>query len=203
MFLDRLVRSAFLTATAVLVVTPVMAQRAPLSLELAAGFAVPSGAMANGQRDLALNTGLAAGATLLVHMGPELALYGSWSEERFGCAPNFDCDVEGGFTSRGFEVGAEYVLPHETVWEPWVRAGATLHRFRYHTGGGFETETEPAAGFELGGGVNIPVSPRMFVSPSMRFARYVAHLNLNTFAAGGAPFTVTRVLVEVGARFRP
>ena len=181
---------------------PASPQGSPVSLEGRAGLALPSGALSSGQRDLALNTGLTVGVTALVHLGSELALYGSWSREGFGCAPNFDCDVEGGFTSHGYDIGVEYVLPHQTVWEPWVRGGVTVHKFRYRTGGGFETETDAATGFALGGGVNIPMGPRFFVTPSMRFARYVANLNLNTFATGGAPFTVTRVLAEVGGRFR-
>ena len=166
-------------------------------------MAFPSGGLSTGQRDLAADLGLSVGAAIFLRMGPELSLYAGVTRDGFACAPNFDCDVEGGFTSQGYELGAEYVLPHETVFEPWIRAGATFHRFRYYTGGGFETQTDPAAGFELGGGVSIPFRERLMLTPALRFARYVAHLNLNTYAAGGEPFTVTKILLDVGMRLRP
>ena len=185
---------------AVAVPLSVAAQRSPVSIEARAGLAFPSGALSSGQRDLAADLGFAVGMTALIEMGPELSLYGGWSRHGFGCPANFGCDVDGDFTSHGYEVGVEYILPHQTVMAPWLRAGATLHRFRYRAGT-FETETDPAAGFEIGGGVHIPLRDRLTLVPSLRFARYVASLNLNTFQSAGEPFTVTRILAEVGARF--
>ncbi len=175
----------------------------PIAVEGRAGLSLPSGVLASGQRDIALDLGLSLGAAVIVRAGSGFAVYAGWSRHGFGCEPRADCDVEGEFTSRGYDAGVELVLPHTTVFEPWLRAGATLHRFRYRTGGGFQTETEAAVGFEIGGGVSIPLAPRLSVVPSLRFARYVATLDLNTFAAGGEPFTVTRMLLEVGGRLRP
>lgn len=175
----------------------------PIALEVRAGLSFPSGVLASGQRDIALDLGLSVGAAALLRLGPAFAVYGGWSRQGFACEARRDCDVDGDFTSRGYDAGVEVVLPHATVFEPWMRVGGTLHRFRYRTGGGFETETDAVIGFEIGGGVSIPVSVGLSLAPSLRFARYVAKLDLNTHAAGGEPFAVTRMLLELGGRFRP
>jgi len=103
--------------------------------------------------------------------------------------------------SSGFDAGVQLVLPHRTRTRPWLRAGATLHRFRYELDG-VVAESETTPGVEVGAGADIELHRFLVLTPGVRFGYYQTTLNLETFNTGAEDFIVSSLTIDLGARLR-
>lgn len=176
---------------------PAQAQFSPFSIEGRAGAAFPTGDIADG-----LNTGFSVGANVGYSVMPLLDLYAGYSFQRFG----FDDDEEFGevdadATDSGFSLGARLGLPAGAI-SPWVFGGVLLHQVEIEGRDGDVTASmtsDRSVGFEVGGGVALPIAPALSLTPAVRYRRYSTD-----FDFGGETWSedITYFTVDVGVRLR-
>jgi opacity protein-like surface antigen len=163
---------AGLTAGVVLVlagaVGPLQGQAlgAPLGVDVRAEVAFPLG-------DFADIAGTGAGFSIGAALGvlPGAAIYGNYSDIRFGGGWTGDGTADA--RDSGFAVGVSAALPGGMWASPWVGAGLLFHRLEVR---GSTQGVSQDMGFEVGGGVAIPVADRVRISPSLNYRHYGASI---------------------------
>lgn len=145
------------------------AQRRP-ALEIRGGLNLPTGDFGDeGGVDAESEAGF--GADLMIPLNPRFTLYAGAGREMFGCA---SCDDNDGFTSTGLEGGAKILLSRgQSGVLPWLKVGAIYHKARFEFDG-VEGESDWGLGFQVGGGVDIPLGEVLSFSPGIRYQRYTA-----------------------------
>jgi hypothetical protein len=138
----------------------------PVALDARAEVAFPMG-------DFGDIVGTGAGFTVGAAVGlvPGFAVYGNYSQVRFGggWTGNETSDA----TDSGFAVGLSAALPGTAGLDPWVGAGLLFHRLEVR---GTRTGVSEDMGFEVGGGVAIPLTPRLRLSPAVNYRQYGASI---------------------------
>lgn len=158
-----LVRHVFLFALPVLfTANPAAAQLAglagtPVGVEGRLFAAIPTGSFGND-----LGTGLGWGVEGTFNFTPRLGLYGGYSRAEF------DVEGAGGGEVRddGLNFGLRGTLPALGLLSPFLRGGLVFHELS----GSRETDSE--LGFELGGGIAVPLSPRFSINPALSYLQY-------------------------------
>lgn len=139
----------------------------PLSIEGRLDYAVPTGDF----DDLAdEGSSWSAGASLGVR--PGLALYGTYSNTRFGVGITDDDEPDA--EDSGFSVGLTAAIPGGGARvAPWIGAGAVFHTLEI---GGVEEGIDEEIGFEVGGGVAIGLAQNVRLTPGVGYRRYSTQL---------------------------
>jgi hypothetical protein len=160
----------------------------PFAVEVRADAAFPTG---GGFADIA-DTGVGFGVSASVQLVPNIGVYGSYSRFTFDLSGT---DVPEGVRAvdSGFSVGLTTSLPALVPGlVPWVGAGLLIRDL------GMEGMQTPAGdtglGFEVGGGIAVPLAPRIRVTPGVGFRRYTAPLLADTE-------TISYVTAGVGLNF--
>ena len=155
------------------IAAPAVAQLAglagtPLSVEgrLFAGF--PTGDFGDGD----LETGLGFGVEAAYNFLPALAVYGGYSRVSFGVDDVDDVNV----VDSGFDFGLRYTLPAMGSLSPFLRGGLVYHELEVDADGQDES-TDRGLGFDIGGGIAIPLTPRFSLNPMVNYLRYSADIN--------------------------
>ena len=73
----------------------------------------------------------------------------------------------------GLDAGLRYTLPVVASLAPYVRGGLVYHQLEIDTQGG-ELSTDHGLGFDIGGGLAFPLSPRLSIQPSISYVAYSA-----------------------------
>ena len=140
----------------------------PLSVEgrLFAGF--PTGDFADGD----LETGLGFGVEAAYNFLPALAVYGGYSRVSFGVDDADDVNL----VDSGFDFGLRYTLPALSSLSPFLRGGLVYHELEVDADGQ-DQSTDRGLGFDIGGGIAIPLTPRFSLNPMVNYLRYSAEIN--------------------------
>ena len=158
----------------------------PLSIEGRLDYAVPTGDF-----DDVADEGSAWGAGVSLGVRPGLALYGSYSNARFGVG--LTDDEEPDAEDSGFSVGVTAAIPGGTARvAPWIGAGAVFHTLEL---GGVEEGIDEEVGFEVGGGVAIGLAQNVRLTPGIGFRRYSTELET---LLGGRELDVSYFTAGVG-----
>jgi opacity protein-like surface antigen len=135
----------------------------PLSVEGRLDYAVPTGDFDDGADE-----GVSVGGGVSLGIRDGLALYGSYSNTRFGVS--LTSDEEPDAEDSGFSVGLTAAIPGGSGRvAPWIGAGAVFHTLEL---GGVEEGIDEEVGFEVGGGVALGLSPNVRLTPGIGFRRY-------------------------------
>jgi opacity protein-like surface antigen len=135
----------------------------PLAVEGRLDYAVPTGDF-----DDAVDEGTSISGGVSLGVRPGLALYGSYSNTRFGVGLTDDDEPDA--EDSGFSVGLTAALPAGSArFSPWIGAGAVFHTLEL---GGVEDGIDEEVGFEVGGGVAIGVAQNVRLTPGIGFRRY-------------------------------
>jgi hypothetical protein len=160
--MDRRVRGFVVAAFFGVFASPAAAQSGPpLAFQISAGVPVPLGEFG----DLAgSGYGLSFGAGF--QFLPDVAVSASYSWARF------PSEVLGGdLTDAGFTLGVSGVLSSLNVPVlPWAGFGVSIHRLRISDAE--DQPDQPGPGFTLSGGVLVPITTSLRLSPSLSFLRY-------------------------------
>ncbi len=135
----------------------------PLSVEGRLDYAVPTGDF----DDQVAENGIGVGAGVSLGVVPGLGVYGTYSNTRFG-GGLFD-DEEPDAKDAGFSVGLTAALPGAAGLAPWIGAGAVFHTLEIN---GSEAGIDEDVGFEVGGGIAVPITPNMRLTPGVGYRRY-------------------------------
>jgi opacity protein-like surface antigen len=140
----------------------------PLSFEGRVGAVLPSGDWG----ELA-KTGIGLNGNVTFNVTPVLGIYGGYTYNRFGVDEEFGEGEDFNFTEQGFDVGlkARFAGPTGLGATPFFRGGAIFHKI-----GVSEDDVSVSGdyklGFDVGGGVEIPVSPRIMLTPQVGYSQF-------------------------------
>jgi opacity protein-like surface antigen len=191
--------AAVLLAPALLAIAApaVHAQRQALALEARGGITLPVRDF--GER---AHSGFAMDGTVGYHIFPALGVYAGFSRDAFGCPddiePGGGCDAHG----AGFELGARATMLHVPL-KPWARGGVIYHHLiRRMSPQGFPIEARSALtlGYEIGGGIAVPLTPSVALTPAIRYRAYGADFG-NSFGTGPLQRDVRYFVADVGLRY--
>jgi hypothetical protein len=147
------------------------AQTLPISVEVRADAAFPTGSFGD-----AVDTGLGVGVSAALAVMPNLGVYGSYSRTEFALS-----NADGRAVDSGFAAGLTTTVPGVAFGgaQPWVGAGALFHKL--DVGG----TSQGDIGFEVGGGVAIPLGERLRLTPGVGYRQYGAgDANVSYVTAG-------------------
>jgi hypothetical protein len=136
----------------------------PLAVEVRAGTAIPTGSLAD-HTDTALGVGVSA----TVQLFPNYGLYGGWSRT------SFNLEQEGAnarAVDSGFAIGLTAAYPGILGITPWLGSGVLIHDLDVE--GVNVPDGDSSIGFEAGGGVVVPIAPRVRLTPGIGFRWYNA-----------------------------
>ena len=164
---------------------PLAAQlpRVPLSLEARGGIAQPADAF-NGAEG-----GTAGEVSATWHALPFIGVYGAYQHNRFGW------DNTGGhITDSGWAAGVRVAVPMPLVpIDPWIRGGVVMHDLE-----GTLSSAEGQRGWEVGGGLEFPLSRGLTLTPGVLWSRY----QWGSGAQDGPLLRVRHLRTDVGLRLR-
>lgn len=154
-----------------------------LSVVAAIGAAAPAAAQSRWSAELSgdaavatqrfagteLETGYGFGANVRYRFQPHLALYGGWEWHRFhaNTLPGaMDFDVE----ETGYTFGLRFEHPLAGTTSGWLRAGGLGNHVELEDLDGDRlADSGHGLGFEIGGGLAIPVTERATLTPGVRY----------------------------------
>lgn len=120
--------------------------------------------------DADLRTGFGFEATLTYRFLPHTSAYAGWGWHSFSAAESFaGADTE--FEETGYTVGLQFAHPlGETGLQYLVRGGLLLNHIEVeNTDGDIFADTKHGAGWQIEGGLSIPLSRGMQLLPSVRY----------------------------------
>lgn len=145
------------------------AQISRVSLEPRAGASFPI----EGE---GLNTGYVVGADVIFQATPILGIYGGYNFNSYEVdGANFGEDVPVDFDARvevqGFAGGVRATFPAGR-FSPYFKGGLLLQSLGINISsdeGSFSGSGDRELGFQIGGGVEVPVTPRFSVTPGVSY----------------------------------
>lgn len=161
----------------------------PLAVEGRLDYAVPVGDF----DDLA-DEGLSWGAGLSLGITPAIGIYGTYSQTTFDVADFEDVDLE----DNGFSAGLTAALPSVSGLAPWVGAGVVMRELSFEGDDGDDEGVDENLGFELGGGLAIPVGANIRLTPAIGYRQYGVDVG---GLVGTAEFDVQYFTAGVGVNF--
>ncbi len=160
----------------------------PLSVEGRLDYAVPV-------RDFDdfVDEGMSWGVGAALGVSPGVGIYGTYSQTEFQLEDIDDAEVQ----DEGFSVGLTTPLPSLSGLAPWVGAGLVIHQFDFddETDEGDDDGVDEDLGFEVGGGLAIPLAPNIRLTPGIGYRQY--GVDVGTLL-GTAEFDVTYFTAGVG-----
>lgn len=149
---------------------------AGVSLEARIGVGFPTGAFGDDENT---ESGIGLGTSAAVRILPALSLYGGYERYTFGIDTGTS-EVDANVIDEGFSAGAMIFPPVPLVGlYPWLRAGALFHtvdvdvdsRLLPDLGNEFN-ESDRSLGFELGAGLDLPLTVNISLTPGVIFRSY-------------------------------
>lgn len=144
------------------------------------GVTFPTGDLS----DVGAGAGLGLGAELMMTFQPNLSAYVGLNRHGFSC--DSDCDLGSSPRSSGVGAGLKLIFPSPQDALLWGRAGVVGHSLSDDDSSG-----DRNLGFELGAGFDMPIAPRLYLTP---------HAGLISHDAGGG-FTARYFTLGVGGHY--
>lgn len=171
----------------------------PLSVEVRAGGAVPTGDFADKEPGVGAEAGPRVEAAAAVHLLPALAVYAGFSRSWFQCSECGARGLDDTVVDSGFELGVEGAVPLRGLGGvPWIRIGGVLNELAF-SGFGSTLESDPGLGFRVGAGMSFSLVRFVRLTPGISYTAYSAELDL-----GGLPdrtVDVRHVAADLGLRY--
>lgn len=161
----RFIRSTLILALLALPAGEAHAQR--LTADLRTAVAAPTQNLA----DADLGTGFGFGATLAWRLQPHLHAYGGWDWMHFRADRSF-AGAERDFEETGYTFGLRFEHPFRDVSRILYRleAGGTYKHIEIEDDdGALIADSKHGLGFELGGGVLVPLGESWRFVPALRY----------------------------------
>lgn len=123
-----------------------------------------------------LNTGYVVGGDVIFQATPILGIYAGYNFNSYGVdLEGFGEEVPGNLDARvevkGFAGGLRATFPVGSL-SPYFKGGLLLQSLGVNVsgdGGSFSGSGDREVGFEIGGGVEVPVSARLSVTPGVSY----------------------------------
>ncbi len=168
-----------------------MGPTTPFALELRGGLAFPTGDFGDG-----LENGWTAGLNGSFNFTPILGVYAGYTFNSFGVDEDEAGIEDVSVNDKGFDAGLRASFAGMGGFTPFLKGGLVFHEIEFDVDGE-SVSTDSHLGFEIGGGVEIPLGPRMSFTPGVSFTSY--SLDDDELEE---ELDVTHIKVDVGLRVR-
>jgi opacity protein-like surface antigen len=143
----------------------------PVSLEVRAGAAFPTGDLA----DIA-KTGYTVGGNVSVAVSPMLSVYGGYTFNSFSAKDDGTSDGSANFRVEGPEAGVKLNIPMPAGGvAPFIKGGALYQKYSVSVSSddlsGSFSDNQYRWGFEAGAGVSVPLGNRLSVTPAVTYTK--------------------------------
>lgn len=172
----------------------------PFSVEVRGGLAFPTGDL----EDVA-ESGITVGANGTFMFTPMLGLYAGFTYNSFGLAEEAEAlGVDGSINTYGLDAGVKAMFATPTLpVTPFLKGGLVYHKVELDIEDldlGDEDDTDFGLGFEVGGGVMVPLGPRLSFTPAVSYTSFKP--NYEGDEEDDEDDNVTSFRVDVGLNFR-
>lgn len=172
MLFDRKYLAGLVAAAALFAAAPAAAQHSPLSLEARTGATLAFGDVADGGSE----AGPILGVDAYYAVARNASVYAGWGYHGFS----------DGVSANGPRVGVKALFPQPGGSTPWIRAGATLNEAKVN-----DVASDRAVGLEVGAGFDFALSPRLLITPALRYHQFTADF-------GASETTFTYLTIDMG-----
>jgi hypothetical protein len=140
----------------------------PLSIEGRVGAVLPTGDWG----ELA-KTGIGLNGNVTFNVTPVVGIYGGYTWNRFGVDADLGDTDGANWTEQGFDVGlkARFASPTGMPVTPFFRGGAIIHKLKV-SDDEVSFSGDYKVGFDVGGGVEIPVAQRITLTPQVGYSQF-------------------------------
>ncbi|HEU4556252.1 MAG TPA: outer membrane beta-barrel protein [Longimicrobium sp.] len=135
------------------------AQTTQISLEPRAGLSIPTGDMGDD-----VEVGLALTGDVIFQATPQIALYAGYNYNTYAFKDTDGVDAQ----IKGFDAGVRFSLSSMSGFTPFLKGGV-LYQKAAISGDGGSLSSDNEVGFQVGGGVEVPISPRFSFTPQLSF----------------------------------
>ena len=144
----------------------------PFSVEVRGGLAFPTGDL-----DDVADSGITVGANGTYMFTPMLGLYAGFTYNSFSLGEEADeLGVDGSINTYGLDAGVKAMFATPTLpVTPFLKGGLVYHKLELDIEGldlGDEDESDFGLGFEVGGGVMVPLGPRLSFTPAVSYTSF-------------------------------
>jgi opacity protein-like surface antigen len=172
----------------------------PFSVEVRGGLAFPTGDL-----DDVADSGITVGANGTYMFTPMLGLYAGFTYNAFGLPEEAEeFDVDGSINTYGFDAGIKAMFASPTMpVTPFVKGGLVYHKVELDIEDldlGDEDDSEFGLGFEVGGGVMVPLGPRLSFTPAVSYTSFKP--NFEGEEEDDETDSITSFRVDVGLNIR-
>ena len=169
----------------------------PFSVEVRGGLAFPTGDL-----DDFADSGITVGANGTYMFTPMLGLYAGFTYNAFGLPEEADeLDIDGSVNTYGLDAGLKAMFATPTLpVTPFLKGGLVYHKIEVEIEDvdlGEELESDSGLGFEVGGGVMVPLGPRLSFTPAVSYTSFKPK-----FDGEDGDDNVTSFRVDVGLNIR-
>ena len=196
--MTRWIMAALLAVVAAAGVEPAEAQTGilPVAVGVRGGAAIPVGDLASEE---AIETGWGFEVNGQLRVFPGVAVYVAFDRFKFPIRAGA-ASTEGTLTERGFSLGGMLSVPIPLLGiSPWVRGGAIYNSARYDGAtGSAERESDPGLGYEVGGGVTLPLGLVVAFTPAVRYRSYSPGFD----TGAGSDVDHSYMVADLGLTFR-
>lgn len=173
----------------------------PFSVEVRGGLAFPTGEL----EDVA-ESGITVGANGTYMFTPMLGLYAGFTYNAFGLPDEAEeLGVEGSINTYGLDAGVKAMFATPTLpVTPFLKGGLVYHKVQLDIEDvdlGDEDESDFGLGFEVGGGVMIPLGPRLSFTPGVSYTSFKPNFEGDEDDDDADNVTSFRVDVGLNIRF--
>lgn len=194
----RTVLAPALVLSAVLATSAHAQNPLPVSFELRGGASFPTGDFADG-----VSTGWNVGASVLYAAQPNLAVYLGFQHDAFSVDDDGSEDVDVGIDDNGFRGGLRVLLGTMGTVRPWVEGGVLFNRVSVKGSDGdvsASVDSDWKVGFEAGAGFSFDLSPKVALTPGVRYRQHgVSFDDIDEDANGD----LKSVVVDLGISIHP
>lgn len=143
----------------------------PVSVEVRAGAAFPTGDLADGAK-----TGFTVGGNASVAVSPMLSVYAGYTFNSFSLKDDGSSDASAHLRVQGPEAGVKINVPMPAGGvAPFIKGGALYQKYSFSVsgdGGSLSgSDDQYRWGFEAGAGVAVPLGNRLSVTPAVSYIK--------------------------------
>lgn len=193
-------RFVVLAAAALLVTSGSAGAQKRWSAELDGGVALPTNRLAGA--DLA--TGVGFGANVRYRLQPHLSVYTGWAWHHFSTdamlgVRDLDAEDTGYMLGLRFEHPFASERPSGNGLSYWLRAGGLANHIEVeNSAGDIVSDTGHGLGYELGGGLTVPVGTRLSLTPGLQYRSLSRDIGLEARSRSGR---LAYVMIGTGLAF--
>jgi opacity protein-like surface antigen len=144
----------------------------PFSVEVRGGLAFPRGDL-----DDIADSGISVGANGTYMFTRQLGLYAGFTYNAFGLPDEADdLGIDGSVNTYGFDAGVKAMFASPTLpVTPFLKGGLVYHKVELDVEEldlGDEDDSDFGLGFEVGGGLMVPLGPRLSFTPAVSYTSF-------------------------------